>query len=88
MANEEKHKALGQMWLKRNWYESSNGHVETYDDLELTASKNGLAVILTRSKGTRNFIKFDSDDFKRTKIKISVADLVKLIEKNGTRLKG
>lgn len=86
MTTRERHGAKGQMYLQRDCEESSSGHVEHFDDIELEASPDEKLVILKKSKGEKNFIRDKDGSYSESQIEISVADLVRLIEKNGRRI--
>lgn len=83
MANHEQHGAKGQMYLQRDWEESSSGHVEHFDDLELEAAPDGKSVLLKVTKGTKNFIRDKDSGYSESMIEISVAELVSMIKKHG-----
>lgn len=85
MANYEKHGAKGKMDLIRNWEESSSTQVESFDDYRLEASEDENNIILVKSNGTKNFIKFNDRDFQETRTRIGVKELIQLIEKHGQK---
>jgi len=84
MANREHHGSKGSMHLKRDWEESSSGHVEHFDDLILEATLDGNGVTLIKREGTENFIRNADTSLRETKTVISVQELVRLIEQYGT----
>ena len=86
MANHEHHGAKGNMYLQRNWEESSSGHTEHYDDIELVSSPDGKNIILVKTQGQKNFIKISETYINETKIKISVQEMVNLIEQYGQKI--
>jgi phosphomannomutase len=83
MANYEKHGAQGEMYLIRDWEESSSTHIETFDDYKLEADVDENNIVLVKYSGTKNFIKTSAGDFSQTKVRISVKELIQLIEKHG-----
>jgi hypothetical protein len=83
MGRREEHGAKGSMVLRRDWSESSSGHVETTNDLHLEATADGKAVTLTVSKGTTNFYNNQQSTLRETRTVIAVDSLVALILANG-----
>ena len=85
MANSERHGAKGKMHLKHVWEESSSGHIEDFEDIELAASDNGDSVILTEKSGSKNFIRYSESGSSVSEYEISVTDLIQFIKDKGRR---
>lgn len=83
MGKREEHGAKGNMHLKHLWTETSSGHVETVDDVDLEASTDGKNLILIESKGTTNMYKIGEGRVKVTKTIISIEELVAFVKENG-----
>ena len=83
MGNSEKHGAIGEMVLERDWQESSSGHTENFDDYKLVACSNEMEITLVRAYGTKDFITPGAGDYRVTKTGINVKTLIALIEQHG-----
>lgn len=86
MAKNEHHGATGEMCLKRSWTETSNGHIETYDDSKLESTTDGKSIVLVITRGVKNFIKSSENEQTEERYQLSTNDLVKLIKQHGKRI--
>lgn len=86
MGKREEHGAKGEMNLKHLWTETSSGHVETVNDVDLQASADGKNLVLIESIGSTNMYKIGEGGVKVTKTTISVEELVAFVKENGQKI--
>lgn len=87
MSQHEQHGAKGSMYLKRDWEESSGGHVDTYDDAFIKATDDEKSVVLNLKTGSTNAHPNSSSTLKISQFEIGVEVLIKLIKEHGKPVK-
>lgn len=85
MAQETSRGASGEIELRYHWAESSSSHLETESVATLAALDSGNLILIERNEKS-NFFKNEASERSSRLFKISVEQIIDLIEKHGERV--